>query len=125
MRILLVTAALAATIPFAPVLAQSSTTVTTTVTNPERSAARSSTSRASSDVNADVFVADPPAAGSTVPGTGSDGVIHQWGSQAPVVQAAPPAVASYPPCTNGRTDSCYNPDPRKEADTKAAWKPDA
>lgn len=58
------------------------------------------------------------------PGTvpGPDGVIHQWGPPAPIVQAAPPAAQDYPPCTRGRTDSCYNPDPRKEADTKAAWK---
>ncbi|MBO9575188.1 MAG: hypothetical protein J7494_05595 [Sphingobium sp.] len=50
---------------------------------------------------------------------GPDGVIHQWGPAQPVVQTAPAPATSYPPCTRGRTDSCYNPDPRKEADTKA------
>ena len=50
----------------------------------------------------------------------ADGVIHQWGPSAPIVQAAPAPAQSYPPCTNGRTDSCYNPDPSREADTKAS-----
>ena len=54
----------------------------------------------------------------------ADGVIHQWGPAAPIVQAAPAPAQSYPACTRERQDSCYNPDPRKEADSKAADRAD-
>lgn len=53
---------------------------------------------------------------------GPDGVIHRWGPPAPIVQAAPLPAQNYPPCSRTLQDSCYNPDPSKEADTKAAWK---
>lgn len=52
----------------------------------------------------------------------ADGVIRKWGPSEPVVQAAPAPAQDYPPCTRGKRDSCSNPDPRKESDTKAAWK---
>ncbi|GEM_PF-1686986 len=66
----------------------------------------------------------PPSAAQ--PGTipGPDGVIHQWGPAEPIVQGAPPPVADYPPCAKDRADSCVNPDPSRESDTRAAWRTD-
>ncbi len=114
MRTLFITAALAAVIPGGTAMAQGGTTTvtTTTVTTPPRRPAPSATS--SSEPSANVFVPDGVEPSGPVPGTGGDGVIHEWAPQQPVMQAVPDAAASYPLCTHGRTDSCRNPDPAKE-----------
>ena len=114
MRSLLITAAMAAAIPGSMAMAQSGTTTvtTTTVTTPVRRPMPSAS--ASSDASANAFVPDSAAPSGAVPGTGGDGVIHEWAQQQPVVQAVPDPAASYPLCTHGRTDSCRNPNPAKE-----------
>lgn len=112
MHKLLVAAALIAIVPAGAIKAQQ-TRVTTTVTtqtpvtvNPEAAEAAA---------NAEAAVQPAPSAQDSL---GADGVIRQWNSQAPVAQAVPPPARDYPPCTRGRTDSCYNPDPSKEADVR-------
>ena len=64
----------------------------------------------------------PPSAAQPGATPGPDGVIHQWGPSEPIVQNAPAPAGDYPPCVKGRTDSCVNPDPSREADTRAAWR---
>jgi hypothetical protein len=113
MHRLLIATALIASVPAGTALAQQ-TRVTTTVTTPQPpvvnpEAARPTTVPPSAPVPATDQAGAP----------GSDGVIHEWGPQQPVAQAVPAPPAAYPPCTRGRADSCYNPDPRKEADTRA------
>jgi hypothetical protein len=121
MRKLLI-AAVIAVVPFGATMAQQ-TRVTTTVTtqtpavvNPEESAVAPS-EPAVPPVQA---VPASQAALGAVPA--SDGVIHQWGPQQVITQAVPAPPAAYPPCTRGRTDSCYNPNPNKEADVRSDGK---
>ncbi len=115
MRTLVITAALVAVIPGMAMAQSARTTVTTTVTTPApRAMPASSANGSSSDAGANVFVPDGVAPSGRVPGTGGDGVIHEWAPQQPVVQGVPDPAASYPLCTHGRTDSCRNPNPAKE-----------
>ncbi|MBO9580265.1 MAG: hypothetical protein J7498_05175 [Sphingobium sp.] len=116
MHKLLVATALIAIVPAGAIKAQQ-TRVTTTVTttapatvNPEAVDAAASAEPAVQPAPSAV----PPAQASV----GADGVIHQWNPPQAVAQAVPPPAKSYPPCTRGRTDSCYNPDPSKEADVR-------
>jgi hypothetical protein len=112
MRKLLITAALIASISGGMALAQQTRVTTTIITpvpvvNPETSVSRS--------------VPQPLPTPETTPSTipDPDGIVREWGPQQPVAQAVPAPPAAYPPCTRGRTDSCYNPDPHREADTRA------
>jgi hypothetical protein len=92
------------------------TTVTTPappVVNPEENAGSTVSEPAAPKLES---VPSSQAAPRAVPAT--DGVIHQWGPQQAIAQAAPAPPAAYPPCTRGRTDSCYNPDPGREADVR-------
>jgi hypothetical protein len=123
MRKLLITAALIAIVPYSATLAQQ-TRVTTTVTtqsppvvNPEATAEVAVSEPAVPPVQA---VPSSQAQPGATPA--ADGVIHQWGPQQAITQAAPAPPAAYPPCTKGRTDSCYNPNPNKEADVRADGK---
>lgn len=110
MRKLLIAAASIAVIPCTAIMAQE-TRVTTTVTT-----------QAPATVNPETVNSPPapsprgPAAMAAQPGP--DGVIHEMGPRQVVAQAVPPPAAAYPPCVKGRTDSCYNPDPNKEADVR-------
>lgn len=104
----LIAAALIAIVSSGAVMAQE-TRVTTTITTP---------APAASPPVVNPEAADAVPAPSAQARLGADGVIRQMGPQQAVAQAVPPPAASYPPCTRGRTDSCYNPDPGKEADVR-------
>jgi len=110
MRKLILTAALIAVVPYTATMAQE-TRVTTTVTT-----------QTPTVVNPEAVSSDPvptPGVQVAVAGQpGPDGVIRQMGPQQVVAQTVPTPAAAYPPCTRGRTDSCYNPNPNKEADVR-------
>jgi len=114
MRKPLIAAAMIAAIPLGAAMAQQ-TQVTTTVTTQEPATVNP-------EANNPPVVPPVQAVPSTQAAPGAvpaaDGVIHQWGPQEAIAQAVPPPVKDYPPCTRGRTDSCYNPNPRKEADVR-------
>lgn len=112
MHKLLVATALIAIVPAGATNAQQ-TRVTTTVTT--TAPATVNPEAADAAANAEPTVQPAPPAQARL---GADGVIHQWNPQEPVAQAVPPPAKDYPPCTRGRTDSCYNPDPGKEADVR-------
>jgi hypothetical protein len=109
MRSLLITAAIAATIPCGMAMAQSAdqTTVQTTVIP-------------AAPVN---IVPPAPSSAPLVPsgpaapaasGSGSiDSGLHFAPAQE-IVETAPPAAQSYPLCTKTLQDSCKNPNPAKE-----------
>lgn len=113
MHKLLIAAALTAIVPAGAIKAQQ-TRVTTTVTTTAPATVNPEAAEAAANAEPAVPAAAPPAQASL----GADGVIRQWNTQAPVAQAVPPPAKDYPPCTKGRTDSCYNPDPSKEADVR-------
>lgn len=113
MQKLLVTAALIAALPFGAAVAQNAQT-TTTITTTEVPAASAPVVNPEASANAAPSVQAPAESASL----GSQGVVHEWKKQEPVAQTVPPAATEYPPCTRGRTDSCYNPDPRREADVR-------
>ena len=110
MRKLILTAAVIALVPVTAAMAQE-TRITTTVTT-----------QVPAIVNPEAVNREPaPAPGLQVGVAGQpgrDGVIRQMGPLQAVTQAVPLPAADYPPCTRGRTDSCYNPDPNKEADVR-------
>lgn len=108
----LIAATLFAIVPSSAIMAQE-TRVTTTVTTPAPAVSPPVVNPEAAGAAANA--APAPEAQSSL---GADGVIRQMGPQQVVAQAVPPAAANYPPCTKGRTDSCYNPDPGKEADVR-------